>query len=254
MVASLPDRRFGGGAGNPLKKILGWIPARANSKGVPGKNQRTLGNKPLIVHAITSAQQAACLDRVMVSTDDPAIAQLAVAAGAEVPWMRPVELATDHSPVIESVMYDLRRLKAEGNYSPDGVMLLQATSPFRTTETIRAAGEIFANAAGESVISVSPAGEHPHWCKRLAEDGSIEPFFPDVTVATRRQDLTPAYILNGLVYVASVETIFSKHSFYSSRTRALVISSKRESLDIDTPFDWFVAEALWNRPQAGEAL
>jgi len=236
-----------------LKKILGWIPARANSKGVPGKNQRTLGNKPLIVHAITSAQQAACLDRLMVSTDDPAIAQLAVAAGAEVPWMRPVELATDHSPVIESVVYDLRRLKAEGNYSPEGVMLLQATSPFRSSETIRAAAKMFANATGESVISVSPASEHPYWCKRLAEDGSIEPFLPGVTVATRRQDLAPAYVLNGVVFVASVETILSKHSFYSSRTHALVISSKRESLDIDTPFDWFVAEALWKSPHAGEA-
>jgi len=237
-----------------LKKILGWIPARANSKGVPGKNQRALGDNPLIVHAIVSAQQAACLDRLMVSTDDPGIAQLAAAAGAEVPWMRPAELASDHSPVIESVVYDLHRLKSERGYCPDGVMVLQATSPFRSPETVRAAAEMFAHAAGGSVISVSAAGEHPYWCKRIAEDGSIEPFLPGVPVPARRRELTPAYALNGVVYVASVETILSTRSFYSSPTYALVISSRRESLDIDTPFDWFIAEALWNDPRAGEAL
>jgi len=236
-----------------LKKILGWIPARANSKGIPGKNRRVLGDKPLIVHTIVAARNAACLDRLMVSTDDPDIAQLATAAGAEVPWMRPADLAGDHSPVIESVVYDLHRLGDEGGYCPDGVMLLQATSPFRSRETVRAAAEMFANAAGESVISVSPAGQHPYWCKRLAEDGSIEPFLPDVPVPARRQELTPAYILNGVVYVASVATILSKRSFYSSLSYALVISSRKESLDIDTPFDWFIAEALWNHPQRGEA-
>jgi CMP-N-acetylneuraminic acid synthetase len=235
-------------------QLLGWIPARGNSKGVPGKNKRALGDNPLIVHAIVSAQQAACLDRLMVSTDDPEIARLATVARAEVPWMRPADLATDQSPVIESVLYDLHRLKAERGYCPDGVMLLQATSPFRSPETVRAAAEMFANGAGESVISVSPASEHPHWCKRLAQDGAIEPILPDAPVPTRRQELTPAYILNGAVYVASVETILSKRSFYSSRPHALVISSKKESLDIDTPFDWLIAEALWNDPQAGEAV
>ncbi len=235
-----------------MQKLLGWIPARRNSKGVPDKNKRALGDKPLIVHAIVAAQQAACLDRLMVSTDDPDVAQLATAAHAEVPWLRSAELATDHSPVIESVVYDLHRLKAEHGYCPDGVMLLQTTSPFRSPETVRAAAEMFAHAGGESVISVSPAGEHPYWCKRIAEDGAIEPFLPDAPAPARRQELTPAYILNGVVYVASVETILSNQSFYSSRTHALLISSEKESLDIDTPFDWLVAEALWNYPHAGE--
>jgi N-acylneuraminate cytidylyltransferase/CMP-N,N'-diacetyllegionaminic acid synthase len=237
-----------------LNKILGWIPARRNSKGVPGKNQRALGDKPLIVHTIVAAQQAACLDRLVVSTDDPEIAQLAMAEGAEVPWLRPAELAMDHSPVIESLVHDLRRLQADSNYGPDGVMLLQATSPFRSPETIRAAAEMFDDYGGESVISVSPAGEHPYWCKRIAGDGALEPFLPDAPVPTRRQELTPAYTLNGVVYVASVETIMAKRSFYSSRTHALVISGKKESLDIDTPFDWFIAEALWHSPHAGEAV
>lgn len=229
-----------------MQKILGWIPARWHSKGVPGKNKRVLGDEPLIVHTIRTAQQAACLDRIMVSTDDPEIAQVARAAQAEVPWMRPAELARDDSAVIESAIYDLGRLRVECDYSPDAVMLLQPTSPFRTPETIRAARKMFAQARGESVVSVSPAREHPYWCQRIARDGALEAFSPEVPRSLRRQALPPAYRLAGVVYVASVETIFSRRSFCSPRGRALVISSEKEALDIDTPFDWLVAEALWN--------
>jgi len=228
-----------------LQKILGWIPARSNSKGVPGKNKRVLGNQPLIVHAILAAQQAACLDRIVVSTDDPEIARLALGAGAEVPWMRPAALATDQSPVIESAVYDLDRFRAEQSYCADAVLLLQPTSPFRTPQTIRAAFEMFVQSGGESVVSVSTSRKHPHWSKRIAEDGCLEAFLPDMPSTARRQELTPAYCLNGVLYLASVETILSKHSFYSPRTRALVISSEKEALDIDTPFDWLAAEALW---------
>jgi CMP-N,N'-diacetyllegionaminic acid synthase len=228
-----------------LQKILGWIPARSNSKGVPGKNKRVLGSQPLIVHAILTAQQAACLDRIVVSTDDPEIARLAVGARAEIPWMRPSELATDQSPVTDSVVYDLHRLRVEQNYCPDGLMLLQPTSPFRTSGTIHAAVEMFAQSTGESVVSVSAAREHPHWSKRIAEDGSLESFLPEVTAPLRRQELTPVYCLNGVLYLASVKTILSKRSFYSPRTRALVIASEKEALDIDSPFDWLLAEALW---------
>jgi CMP-N-acetylneuraminic acid synthetase len=235
-----------------MQKILGWIPARWHSKGVPGKNKRVLGDQPLIVHAIRSAQQAACLDRIVVSTDDPDIARLAREAQADVPWMRPPELAADDSPVIESAIYDLQRLKVERNYRPDAVMLLQATSPYRSPETIRAAREMFVQAGGESVVSVTPAREHPHWCRRIAKDGTLEAFSPGASHPLRRQALIPAYRLAGVVYVASIETILSKRSFYSSRTKALVISSEKEALDIDTPFDWLVAEALWSYPCAGE--
>lgn len=233
-----------------MQKILGWIPARWHSKGVPDKNKRVLGDKPLIVHAILSAQQAACLDRIVVSTDDPDIAELAREAKADVPWLRPPELAADDSPVIESAIYDLQRFRVERNYCPDAVMLLQATSPYRSPETIRAARKMFVQAKGESVVSVTPAREHPHWCRRIAKDGSLEAFFPETAGTLRRQALLPAYHLAGVVYVASIDTILSKRSFYSSRTKALVISSEKEALDIDTPFDWLVAEALWSYPWA----
>jgi CMP-N-acetylneuraminic acid synthetase len=236
-----------------LQKILGWIPARSNSKGVPGKNQRVLGNQPLVVHTILAAQRAACLDRIVVSTDDPEIARMALGVRAEVPWIRPAELATDQSPVTDSAVYDLDRLGVEQNYLPDAVLLLQPTSPFRTPQTIHAAVEMFAQSGGESVVSVSAAREHPHWSKRIAEDGSLEAFLPDVPSAVHRQELAPVYCLNGVLYLASVENILSKRSFHSPRTRALVISSEKEALDIDTPFDWLVAEALWTFSGAGQS-
>jgi CMP-N,N'-diacetyllegionaminic acid synthase len=236
-----------------LPKILGWIPARWHSKGLPGKNKRLLGGVPLIVHAIRGAQLAACLDRIMVSTDDPEIAQLARAAEAEVPWMRPAELAADDSPVIESAIYDLGRLRSERGYCPEAVMLLQPTSPFRTSETIRVAAEMFSHAGGESVVSVTPAREHPFWCRRIAEDGALEAFLPGVPQSLRRQALPPAYRLAGVVYVASPKTILSQRSFFSGRARPLVISSEKEALDIDTAFDWLVAEALWKQQHSGES-
>jgi CMP-N-acetylneuraminic acid synthetase len=188
-----------------------------------------------------------------VSTDDPEIAELAREAQADVPWLRPPELAADDSPVVESAIYDLERLQTERNYCPDAVMLLQATSPYRSPETIRAARDLFVQAKGESVVSVTPAHEHPHWCRRIAEDGSLEAFSPEVPGTLRRQALPPAYHLAGVVYVASIDTILSKRSFYSSRPKALVISSEKEALDIDTPFDWLMAEALWSYPRAGES-
>jgi CMP-N-acetylneuraminic acid synthetase len=227
-------------------KLLGWIPARGGSRGVPGKNKRLLGGRPLIAHTIVAARDSGCLERIQVSSDDPEIMQLACAAGADAPWQRPAELATDCSPVIESLLYDLDRLEREQHYQPDAVMLLQPTSPFRSCATIRAAVSMFASAGGESVISVSPAREHPYWCKRILKDGTLFPFLAEADEATRRQDLPPAHCLNGVVYVASRDTIISKRSFYSEHSQALVIAGEQEALDIDTPYDWQVAEALWN--------
>jgi CMP-N-acetylneuraminic acid synthetase len=160
--------------------------------------------------------------------------------------MRPADLATDHSPVTDAAAYDLDRLRFEQDYCPDALLLLQATSPFRTAETIRAAVEMFARCGGESVVSVSAARQHPQWMKTISEDGGLDAFMPPATAdGARRQELSPVYSLNGVLYLASVETILSKRSFYSPRTRALVIVSEKEALDIDTPFDWLVAEALW---------
>ncbi len=230
---------------------LGWIPARGGSKGVPGKNKRMLGDKPLVVHTIHTARASGCFDRIVVSTDDPEIAGLASQAGAEVPWLRPEELATDEASVMDSLRYDLDRLRAERDYSPDGVMLLQPTSPFRTVDTVRSAAGMLDAGQSESVVSVSPSREHPYWCKRITPDGMLESFLAAAPTSTRRQDLVPVYVVNGVIYAAPAVVIASQRSFLGARTRALLISNEAESLDIDTPFDWLVAEAAWRHLHSG---
>ncbi len=231
-------------------RLLGWIPARGSSKGIPAKNKRMLGNKPLIVHTIAAARAAGCFDRILVSTDDREIARLAIEAGVEVPWMRPPELAGDESEVIDALLHDLSALQTECRYRPEAVIGLQPTSPFRSAETIRSAAAMLAS--GPSVVSVSPVRDHPYWCRRVAEDGTLLPFLSDIDRAVRRQDLPPAYVLNGAIYAAPVDTIMSHRTFCMPDTRALIISDESESLDIDTELDWLVAEALWRQTLRGK--
>lgn len=224
-------------------KILGLIPARSGSKGIPGKNTKVLGDKPLIAHTIETALRASCLDRLVVSTDDAAIAEVAVRHGAQVPWLRPSELATDQASVIDVTLHALDRLASGDGYCPDAVMLLQPTSPFRSVATLRVGATLYESYA-ESVLSISQAQNHPYWCKRLDEDGCLQPWDPDVLVPVTRQELPPVYCLNGVLYLSSVKILRNRRSLYSDRTRALV-TPPEESLDIDTAWDWQLAECLW---------
>jgi CMP-N,N'-diacetyllegionaminic acid synthase len=225
-------------------RILGLVPARAGSKGIPGKNIKPLGGKPLIAFSIEAARDAGCLDRILVSTDSQEIADVARRSGAQVPWLRPAEFATDTSSIEDVVVHTLQLLAADG-YRPDAVMVLQPTSPFRSARTIRSAVELHELSAGESVVSVSVAREHPYWCKRIAEDGTLHPWNPAISIPHRRQELPEAYCLNGAVYLASTGTLQTRRSLYSERTRALVMLEE-ESLDLDTPWDWGIAESLWH--------
>lgn len=230
-----------------MSRILAVIPARGGSKRLPGKNVRPLGGLPLIAWTIRAAQQAGGLARIVVTTDDPGIAAIAEAHGAEVPFLRTAALATDEATSAAVVLDLLDRL---GPPEPDGVLLLQPTSPFRTAETIRRGLALFAEAGGESVVSVSPAREHPFWCKRLDAEGRLQPFIPDAPVL-RSQDLPPAYALNGLLYLTTPATLRATGGFYSPATRALVVPEPAEAVDIDTPLDWALAEAVLASRGAG---
>jgi len=225
--------------------ILGLIPARGGSKGLPGKNIRPLGGSPLVAHTIHCALRSGCFDRVLVSTDDRAIAEVARQCGAEAPWLRPQELAADDSPVIEAVLHALEWLERDDEYVPEAVALLQPTSPFRSVQTIRRGVELF-RASGDSVVSVSVSPVHPYWCKRIDSAGFLGPFICGVEVPRSRQELPPAYVLNGVLYVARTSTLRRCRSFYGDRAHALVVSDQ-EGLDIDTPMDWDIAEFFWNR-------
>lgn len=223
-------------------KLLALVPARGGSKRVVNKNIRELGGKPLIAWTIEAARGAPELADVLVSTDSPAIAQAAEAAGALVPWLRPAELATDTATSMAVCLHALDWYEQEKG-PVDGLLLLQPTSPFRTTASIRRAIERFGAHPQRSVVSFSPADSHPLWCYRVDGD-AIAPFMEGGNRPTRSQDLPPAYVINGALYLASPAYLRQRGSFLGNDTVPLVMDDTRESLDIDTEWDWMLAETL----------
>ncbi len=231
-------------------EILAIIPARSGSKRIPGKNLRKLCGKSLLQWTIEAAMKSS-LKNLFVSTEDKEIAKEAERLGVEVPFLRSIKHAGDDSNVIDSVIEVLDKFKNKGN-EYEAVMLLQPTSPFRTSKTIDLAIEKFKGSGGESVVSLSPSVTHPYWCKRI-DNGEIYPFIENLSSDVfQSQDLPPAYQVNGLIYMASVATITNYRSFYSKHTRAQVINSMEEAIDIDTETDWVLAEAIAMRREKGQ--
>jgi N-acylneuraminate cytidylyltransferase len=224
------------------RRVLGLIPARGGSKGVPRKNVRELGGRPLIVWTIESARRAEGLTSVVVSTDDPEIARVAEDAGAEVPFLRPAELATDTTPTLAVMIDALDRLAADGREF-DAVCLLQPTTPFRPADLVdRAVDELFDRGA-DSVVSVSalPFDHHPDWALVRGEDGFASWATGRDEPPTRRQDLRPAYHRDGSLYVTRT-SVLRAGSLYGARMVTLEVEAP--TVNIDTPDDWARAEQL----------
>lgn len=216
--------------------VIALIPARGGSKGIPRKNIAPIAGRPLIAWTIAAAL-AARVDAVVVSTDDAEIAEIARQTGADVPFLRPAALAQDDTPGLDPVLHALDELPGY-----DVVMLLQPTSPLRGTSDIDAALELKTVTGAASVVSVSEAATHPYWTYAIAEDGRMSPLI-DVAKVMRRQDLPIVHALNGALYVADADWLRRGRRFVDADTRAYVMPQER-SVDIDTPFDWLVAEAL----------
>lgn len=229
-------------------KLLALIPARAGSQRLPGKNLKILGDLPLIAHTIKVAQKSACFQKIVVSTDDAETARIAKKYGAEIPCLRPADLATHTAGVVDAVLHMIEQLQKQ-NESYDAVMLLQPTSPFRKPETIRKACNLFLQSREAAIISVSPTKTHPYWCKTLDEQGNLHPFVSGQENPVRYQDLPPAYELNGLIYLSSVKELIERKSFYGANTKALIIQDAQEIIDIDTHEDWVLAEQQINSQQ-----
>lgn len=233
-------------------RVLGLVPARAGSKGVPGKNLKELAGKPLLQWTLDTAIGSAALDRVVVSTEDPEISAVAQGLGAEVPFVRPPELATDVAPMLDVVLHAVAALGADG-YRPDAVALLQPTSPLRTAEHLAAAVEMLKG--WDAVCSVAPLPKElcPHYVMRLDDDGAVVHFLPEGAAYTRRQDVPQAYRRDGSIYLTRVTTLSEHRSLYGRRCGALVLDP-RETLTIDDPEDWVEAERrLAVRTTAGDA-
>lgn len=229
-------------------RLLAIVPARGGSKRLPGKNIRELGGRPLIAWSIGSALEVGQFVDVLVSTDDPAIAEAAQAAGAMVPWLRPAELATDTATSADVVRHALAWYEAERG-SVEGVVLLQPTCPLRRRNSLRGALQRFLEQPGSedrrTVVSVSPSSIPPEWCFRISDvDGTLQPVLGWAEVGKRSQDLRTAYQLNGSIYVVSSKTIRTGRSLVEPGSLAYLMEGVEESVDIDTEDDWRLAESF----------
>jgi CMP-N,N'-diacetyllegionaminic acid synthase len=220
-------------------KILALILARGGSKRVPGKNTRVLGAKPLLTWSIDVVRGIPEIVSTLVSTDDAAIAELARQAGALVPWLRPAELASDTASSTEAALHALDWY--QGQYGAmDGVLLLQPTSPFRSPQSVLRGIELYRAHERRPVVGVSPTPAHPLWCFKV-EGYAMHPYIDGGGFGVRSQDLPPAYIINGAFYVVEPQYLRTKRSFFSDDMVPLVMPAE-EGIDIDTEWDWNVAE------------
>lgn len=221
-----------------MKDMLTVIPARGGSKGVPGKNIKLLGQWPLIEYTIRAALDAGL--HPVVSTDDQAIADVAIAAGARVPALRPAHLATDEASSLDVILHALEHWVPEAR----AVCLLQPTSPFRSGQHVLEALAQFEDGASPAVVSVCPVEKPPRWMYHLSsERQEMHPFLHKAKRITRRQDASPLYVLNGAIYLVEVAVLRATKSFVPEGTLGYVMSVE-DSVDIDTPLDWMLAETL----------
>jgi len=228
-------------------KILGIITARGGSKGIPGKNIKSLLGKPLIAYTIETAQESGVFDRLILSTDDPKIAEVAKQYGCEVPFLRPIELAQDRTQHLPVLQHAVRWLKEKEGYSPDYVMTLQPTSPLRQSFHIKEAVDLILRTKADSVLSVAKIPEHftPHKAMVVGEDGALTLFSgnPVRKRTNRRQDLPAAYWSVGSIYLFRTGLMFhpTEPNCYGDRVQPYIMDAKY-IVDIDAPADWEVAE------------
>lgn len=235
-------------------RTLGLIPARGGSKSVPRKNLHPLLGKPLIAWSILSAQKAKNLDRLIVSTDDREIAEVATHYGAEVPFLRPAEIAADDTPDLPVFQHALHALREADGYASDAIVHLRPTQPLRTAEEIDRVVELWVESGADCVKSVRPVGEHPFKMYRLRENRLV-PYLdteerrrrgPDVP----RQSLPPLYLSAGVVDVIRRQAVEAGSTEGSTVVPYFVDPSRY--VNLDTPRDFLIAEALMRALGWGE--
>jgi CMP-N-acetylneuraminic acid synthetase len=229
--------------------VLGIIPARGGSKGIPGKNIVPILGKPLLAYTAEAALVSKRLTRVVLSTDDESIANVARAWGVEVPFMRPPELAKDDTPTLPVLQDVVKRFEAEGKRY-DAVFILQPTNPLRLTSDIDGAIELLEKTGADSVISFVDAGErHPARMKMIDPEGRVtNPPFAEQFEGQRRQDLPKLFLRDGSVYVTRRDVLMEQNSIQGNDCRAWIMPVER-AWNIDEPFDLYMVEQLMLYPQ-----
>jgi N-acylneuraminate cytidylyltransferase/CMP-N,N'-diacetyllegionaminic acid synthase len=226
-----------------MTEILTIIPARGGSKGIPNKNIVPLADKPLIAWVIEAARASQSISRLVVDTDSPEIAEVARQWGAETPYLRPAEYARDDTPTIATLQNGLRWLEKHEGYVPDYLMCLQAVTPFLTTADIEGAVALALAKQAEAVVSVAPLKHPPQWLKQVNDDQRLQDYFPGQPFIARRQDVPPAYELNGAIYLARPRLLLQHSTWYADQTYAYVMQNEAW-VDIDTPFDLQLADLV----------
>jgi CMP-N-acetylneuraminic acid synthetase len=228
--------------------VLALVPARGGSKGIPRKNLQVLGGRPLVAHAVVAGLEASLVTRVLCSTDDPEIAAAARTAGAEVPFLRPAELALDTSEDWPVFVHALDWLAEHDNWAPEFVVNLRPTSPLRTARHVDDAIRLVQQTGADSVKAICLARQHPHKMWLREPVGTLVPFLktpfrlergPDVP----RAELEEVYWQNGVVDVTRTVVVREQRVMIGQLVAGLV-TAPEESIDIDTPLDLALAELL----------
>lgn len=222
--------------------ILAYIPARGGSKRIPGKNIKKFAGKPLIAHTIEQALTCKLADRVVVDTDSPEIAKIAKKYGAEVPFIRPAELAQDKSMAIDTILYTLNRLETGHGYKPTHILILQTTSPLREIKDIADCWNLMQSTDATTVLTICPT--HPR-LYHMNDKKDIKLVNGNEGMSTNVQAWPPAYLLNGcFVYIVDVPNLKKERRVITAKTKA-VVCPKWRSVDLDTPEEWVMAEILY---------
>lgn len=221
------------------KSVLAIIPARGGSKGLPRKNVLPLGGKPLIAWTIEAASGSKYIDRFILSSDSQEIAKVAKQYNCEVPFIRPGKLATDDANGNDVVLHVIEKIDVNYKF----IMVLQPTSPLRTTYDIDQALEVMDHKEAPALVSVCKSNKPLHWHHIIENDGTLKPVYPHKTIATNRHDQPPIYIPNGALYIAKVDYFRNTKTFYTDSTLAYIMPLER-SVDIDTQIDFYTAKAI----------
>lgn len=221
-------------------KVLAVIPARANSKGLPGKNVAALAGRPLIAWSIDAALASTRVDRTVVSTDSEQIARTARQYGADVPFLRPAALAMDSTPGIAPLLHACQMVPGH-----DLVVLLQPTSPLRLARDIDEAIEHMIDQGADFCLGVTRVKQHPNWLFRMDDQGLLSRY-ENARMKTDRQSLSPLYAPNGALYVARIPALMEQRTLTGSLTVAHEMSAER-SADIDTALDLQICDYLMSK-------
>lgn len=225
-----------------MENILAIVPARGGSKGIPRKNILPINGKPLIAYTIEAAKGSKYINKTVVSTDDKEIADISKKFGAEIPCLRPSELADDNSSTIDCIIHMVKFLQEKQNYFPDYVCILQCTSPLRNYSDIDGALEKLKKTEQDGIVSVCEAEVNPYWTN-VFHDDKLEYFIKEGKKISRRQDLPQIYRINGAIYIIKTDILMKDRTIETDNMTGYIMKNE-DSVDIDNLVDFKLAELL----------